>query len=161
MKDKSLELLTSQEVRVVIGYEKGTKCSTRPSFFFLPEDIERMVFDEECKNNLAVYLTKENIKNYGRLAIIANDKTLQSIVKLISENQIREDNLFVLTPGSEDGQVIVLNSIEEIKSFVNKSIPSQKEPDSVDELVARIRKMSREERWKYWQDEFARCIRCY
>ena len=46
------ELLSSDKVQVVIGYEEAPRGGgVRAAFITDPEETDRLVFDERCKNN--------------------------------------------------------------------------------------------------------------
>ena len=56
---RAKELLESGTVKVVIGYEEGTRNKTRALFVEKPEDADKLIFDSRCIQNLAAYVTKE------------------------------------------------------------------------------------------------------
>ena len=100
---KAAALLESKAVQVVIGYGKGSADRTRVLFVTEPADCEQLIFDSRCIQNLAVYLTKAEIKKLGKPAIVAPLPVLRSIIQLAVENQITDDSLVVLgvSPESE------------------------------------------------------------
>jgi ferredoxin len=123
-----------------------------------PEDAERLIFNDDCRNNTAVYLTKKEIIGDDKIAIVATHRVLKSILQLDKENQINHDNLLVFTVG-KDGEVIAFDSYEVMAQYVADNEPA---PDpKVLAKIEKIDKMSREERWAYWKSEMAKCIRCY
>ena len=69
---KARELLASGEVKVVIGWAKSSMPErTRPVFITNPEDVERLVWNGHCHNNLSIYLVRKEIRTLGKAAILA------------------------------------------------------------------------------------------
>lgn len=158
LKQKAKELLEKGLVQVVIGFGLGTQDRLRPIFIRKPEEVERLVWKKENKQNLAVYLWKSEMAAFPKKAIVANGATLRSILQLAAEKQIREENLVVLGV-DEAGKFMDFPTFQAIEEYVQKN---PMELDPADKAVLeKIDKMSREERWAFWQSELERCFKCY
>jgi len=60
LREKAKELLGSGEVGVVIGYGwNRRKTRTTPVFITKAEEVDTLVFNAYCVNNLSVYLTRK------------------------------------------------------------------------------------------------------
>ena len=92
--EKAVALLQEGEVNLVIGYEEGNH-GTRPLFCRQAENADRLILDDRCTNNIAVYLTKRELTGTGKVAITATVPALRTVVQLAFENQLKEDNLLV------------------------------------------------------------------
>jgi hypothetical protein len=68
---RAKELLENKAVQVVVGYEAGPTGLARPAFITKPEKADKLIYDERCVQNLAVYLTKPEVKKLGKPAIVA------------------------------------------------------------------------------------------
>jgi len=147
------ELLDNKEVSLIIGYQKGANNKTRAAFISTSEDSKNLIFDDTCKQNLAVYLSKKEINKFGKIAIVCQQTTLKSIIVLTSEYQLSE-NIFAIILDKENNWQC-LKTVEEISNFSESN--SQTNSTSL-EL---IEKMTLEERWNYWQDQFSKCFKCY
>ena len=79
---RAKELLENKTVQVVIGYEAGPTGLARPAFITDPAKAEKLIYDERCVQNLAVYLTKHEVKNFGKMAIVATLPVMRSIMML-------------------------------------------------------------------------------
>jgi ferredoxin len=159
LKSKVRELLKGGTVQAVIGYTAGSDPSmVRPAFVRSPEQADTLVLDAHCTDNLAVYLLKPEVKALGKLAVVATVPALRTILQLASENQLVDGQVLVLGVAG-DGQVAEMATFAAIEEFVGK-IPAGLD-DKQKALLARIEAMSRQERWAFWQGEFARCIKCY
>ncbi len=157
LQEKATDLLNEGVVNLIIGFEQGNN-KVRPLFCEKPEDAEKLIYSDDCSTNNAVYLTKKELIGDGKIAIIATYKEVASIIQLNKENQIKKENLIVLTVG-EDGEVTELDSFEEMEKFCAEH-PATANP-AMAATLEKIDKMSREERWAYWKTELDKCIRCY
>lgn len=168
LKEKAKELLSSGRVDIVIGYEAGTyKNCTTPSFAKTAEDVDKFVWNKNCVNNLAIYLTK--IK--GKIGIVAKDCDIKSIVGIIQENQIKKEDVVIIGMVCEeieiDGQkaqkcnYCQVNTPKVYDILVGEEKESKISTADKYGEVKKIENMSSEERWKYWQEALEDCIRCY
>ena len=155
--EKAAALLNEGTVKMIIGYEMGTE-RPRPIFCHTAEDCEKLMMNAECKNNLAVYLTKKEIIGEEKIAVIGNYYVVNTVIQLNRENQINLENLMVMT-ADENGEVISFATIEEMQTYVDTHEPAPN--PKVLAALEKIEKMSREERWEYWKSELSKCIRCY
>ncbi len=87
------KLFEEEKVELVIGFENGSlPMKATPCFIRSADDIDRLVWNSRCENNLAVYLTK----NKGKIGIVAKGCDSRAIVGLMQENQIDRDNLVII-----------------------------------------------------------------
>jgi len=152
------DILTSKEVTLVIGYENGSANKPRPAFIREPSDSERLVFNEKCVLNLTVYLGTHCTNNPGKVAIFATLPALCSILQLASEHQIQTADLLVIYCKSND-EFEVFDDINKIEELVCKEEVVIDSKNSV--LIETISKLSVEERFEYWTEQFSKCIKCY
>jgi formate dehydrogenase subunit beta len=155
---RAKELLENKTVQVVIGYEAGPTGVARPAFITSPSRADVLIYDNRCVQNLAVYLTKAEVKKLGRMAIVATLPVMRSIMMLISEKQITADDIVVLGI-SADGSLLDISDIKVMQGFIEKSDLTNPAKDK--ELLAELNKLTPEERFAYWQKELSKCIKCY
>ncbi len=155
LQNKARELLTNGTVQAIIGYGEGSEGRTRAIFVRQPEGVERLIMDDRCQQNLAVYLHKREVQALGKVALVANPSVLKTILQLARENHFAADQV-VLLPVSAGGEVLELEGLPAIEAYLkeNAAPPSF---EALDEVAGK----SREERWEYWTSEFSRCIKCY
>lgn len=155
---KTKELLSSHTVNVVIGYGKGSGKFARAEFIHRHHDSVKMIYDDTCLQNLATYIMKHEVKHLGKIAIVANNYTLRSILVLASECQIVDGQILALYI-TKDKKIVEMHdfkSIEDHLATVDTGIkPGEKE------IVDRIEKMTIAERWDFWQKEFSKCFKCF
>ena len=155
---KAKDLLSSKTVDVVIGYGKGSGNFARAEFIRKPEDADKLIYDETCIQNLATYVQKHEVKHLGKIAIVANNYTLRSLLVLASEFQFKDGDILALFINAENKLVEMPNfqSIEAHLATINPGLkPDEKE------IVDRLEKMSLQERWDFWQKEFSKCFKCF
>lgn len=168
------ELLSSGKVTKVIGYKQAGG-RTQPFITSKPEEKDRFVINENCLNNLAVYLTKDNIMNSGKVAIVAKGCDVKAIIALIQENQIRRDDVYIIGVNCTG----VKKDFESNELAAKCTVCKVTTPGIYDELVEmskptvgpstdnkraaleRVSAMTEAERWDYFEGEFEKCIKCY
>ena len=155
---KATALLESNAVQVVIGYGKGSASRTRAIFVTQPADCEKLIFDSRCVQNLAVYLTKAEIKKLGKPAIVAPIPVLRSILQLAAENQLTEDGLIVLGI-SPESELVEFESFAAIETFLaSNKIEIE---DKYKKKIEQIKALPVSERFEYWVKELELCFKCY
>jgi formate dehydrogenase subunit beta len=156
LRDKAKELLSSGDIELFIGYEEGTRIP-RPLFASTTEEADKLIFNDKCTGNLAVYLTRKDLVKGKKVGIAASYYALRSICQLYDENQIKEDSIKIF--GLTDGTLRLFEKTDEIKQYLKEATPPSKQID--DELTAQIDAMTMEERWQFWSDELSKCFKCY
>jgi ferredoxin len=154
---KAKMLLETGKVQVVIGYGAGSGDRVRPIFISKPENVSDLIWDDRCRQNLAVYLNKPEVKKIGIPAIIATPVVVKTIIQLISENQLKCGDAVVLVV--DDGVVSELTDKDSLESY--SAGHSVVFPPFVVKEIKDIAEMSVPQRNKYWQDELSRCFKCY
>jgi len=155
---KARKLLETKVVGVVIGFETGPTGIVRPAFITDPSKADTLIYDEHCTQNLAVYLTKPEVKKLGKMGIVATLQVMRSIMMLISEMQITADDIIVLGISSK-GELLEISDISVMQGLIEKSELGNPAKDK--ELLDKLSSLSREERFKWWQNELSKCIKCY
>jgi ferredoxin len=158
LRKKARELLENKTVQVVIGYESGTDNNVRAAFITDPDKTDKLIHDERCVQNIALYVVKSEVHRLGKMAIVANVSSMRSLNVMISENQVKEENIVVLTV-TPDGNVKSFTGFDEVEAYLRTMNLDIFTKDK--EALAKIKNLSVQERWDYWQQELSRCIRCY
>lgn len=170
------ELLESGKVSAVIGYAEGTiKGKTQTIIAKTAEQAERLIFNNYCVNNLVTYLTRSfQLLGQKPVAIVVKSCDARSIISLLQENQLKREQVFII--GVVCGGVVDKNGngfaekctmcASHTPQIYDKLIGEPVEEKPVDPSlrfakVNEIEKMTREERWEFWNKEFEKCIKCY
>ncbi len=157
LRAKARALLQGERVEVVIGYRAGTAGRRRPLFARTAEAADGLVYDERCRQNLATYLTRSELRRLGRVAIVASPGVLRSVLQLAAERQIREGEVLVLAVAA-GGAVRELPTFAAIEEHV-AATPGGVHP-AAQQAMARLAAMSASERRGYWSEELGRCLKC-
>jgi ferredoxin len=158
LREKSRHLLESGTVKAVLGFEEGTMGARRPAFIRKAAQAGGLVFDAACVQNLAVYLTRAEVKKMGRVAVTAAPDVLRAILQLMAERQIKEDDVLplVVEASGETLELPTAQAVEEHLALKAKELPAKDR-----EILDKLEKMTRAERWAFWQNELSRCMKCY
>ena len=152
------EMLRDKSIDVFIGYGKGTGNKIRAIFLKSPDEAGNLIFDENCSQNLAVYLVKDEVKRTGKIGFVASNFALRSMMQLASEFQFKDGEITALHI-TADGRLMEFTDFRSIGDHLRNTDSSISDSDK--ERIEKIRSMSREDRWNYWKDEFSKCIKCY
>ena len=155
--EKAKELLESGRAKVIVGYGNGSGNRVRPVFIRTAEDVPQLVWDQRCRQNLAVYLLKPEIKRMGTPAIVTTPAVVRSIIQLIAERQIKSSDLVLLA--IEDAAVIELTDNASLEKYA--AAHPVVFPPPVKKEIESLAAMSVEKRFAFWQDELSRCFKCY
>jgi len=158
LQDKAAELLENGTVNLLIGFSEDLGKRPVPCFIEKAEEANILVFNQECKNNLSVYLHKKEVKDAVKIGLVANIATLRSVMQLLSENQLWSLTLTYLTVNTA-GELVVLSSAEELEAYVQANFPTCRPEDK--EMLDKLNAMTRQERWAFWKDQLSECVKCY
>jgi ferredoxin len=210
------DLFDAGKIDLLVGYEKGSVgYRSRPALLASAADLDRLVWDATCSNNIAVYLPglfqrppqKKGAETpKPRIGFVVKGCDMRSIVALIKEKQAPRENLVLIgvpcrgmiddkkleaaVGGAEitglqeeDGKVTVttaggMTATLEYEPLVQDAclacqypipegadimIPGTARPvgDNGEGVVKDFAALAATERWRRFQKEISRCIRCY
>lgn len=205
---KTIKNLFSEErIQLFIGYERGTlPFRNRPSFANSIEDVDKMVWDACCTNNLAVYLPglfvpHKKDKELPVIGLAAKGCDMRSVLELVKEKQLPRENIVIVDVPCQG--MVDIEKLREIagadgleslesgeKGFLKNGelitedrflaeacltcshpyppgadiiIEGEKTVRGIEDFsrVSELEAKSGEERWKYFENEISKCIRCY
>jgi len=152
------KVLQEGRAKLVIGY-RARGGHRGPVFLSDPAGAAALVYDDACKQNLAVYLRKPEVRARMPVAVVAPPAVMRSLVLLAAEAQLKGPEVVVLAVG--DGVyhgVLDLAGVEALlKEKYAGLAPSPDLLRRIEELAA----MTPEQRAAFWTAEFAKCTRCY
>lgn len=168
LQQQARKLLDDQEVNLIIGYGEGSARAVRAVFVRSPEETEKLILDERCTANLAVYLNKKEIRALGKPAIVARPSVQRSIVQLAVENQLANGDITVIGI-DDDGTLNLFSDLDKLGEHVLAQAPLRGEdspeslhsPEIDEERVRKLSALPMEERFAFWMSEFAECLKCY
>jgi ferredoxin len=180
---EAVKLLKEETVVAVVGYLPGRRKGTAsPALVTTPEQAAGLIFSPACVNNLSVYLTKakKGVLKKGRVGIVAKGCDMRALAGLMGESQLKREDLYIIGVACAGvfgfgtdrtgplGEANIARKCRECTvhlpegaDFAAGTLPELSGLTPVEaEEMARIEAMSQTERWAFWKDHFARCIRC-
>ncbi len=157
--DKARGLLESGAVKVVIGFATGSDDQrTRAHFARTPQQAAELIWNDRCRQNLATYLLKPEVKAMGKAAVVARPATLRAVLQLAVENQLIDESV-VLLAVTDDGKVTELPNFAAIETHLASVARSLEAAEQAE--LKRFAEMPLDQRWAFWSMELARCVKCY
>jgi formate dehydrogenase subunit beta len=93
LRETARRLLVENQVELIIGFDRGTlPLRTTPCFIRAPDQVDRLVWNMSCENNLAQYLHHAT----GKVGIVAKGCDARAIVGEIVERQIPRENVVII-----------------------------------------------------------------
>ncbi len=176
-------LLAEKKVDLILGFERAPLSGrTRPCVIRSPDEGVRLVWDNTCSNNLAVYLPdyyrrKPMPKGQTpppppRIGIVVKGCDGLSVAQLIRERQVpREALVMIAMPcqGIRDPATGALfpgctACLTPVSELADVRIGGESRPPAPEGSYADVEAFARqtsEERWRHFSEEMAKCIRCY
>jgi len=158
LSNRVAELLRDKTIDLFIGYGKGTGNRIRAIFIHDPDDAEKIIYNQNCDQNLAVYLLKDEVRRAGKIGFFAIDFALRAMMQQASEFQFKDGAIIALHM-TEDNRLIEFRDFKSIEGHLDQVDTGIASSDR--ERLNAIRAMSRQERWDFWMQEFSRCFKCY
>ncbi len=178
-------ILAEEQVSAVIGYAAARrKGSAQPIIITTAADATKLIFTPASVNNLALYLTKakKDIPKKGKIGIVVKGCDLKAIVGLLGEAQLKREDLYligvpcagVLATTTQPATELTSDTIAPKCRECNAQLPTgcdyvpnvqlPKQPQLEGKYsaeIARLEALTPAERWAYWKEQFAKCIKCY
>ena len=160
LRERCRQLLSEGAVKAVVGYgERG------PVVIRRAEDSGRLVWNNRCYANLAVYLKRKEVRALGKLAVVIKPCDEKSLIVLEKESQIERAGLHVIGMACDGvGQPKCTFCRQRTPRFADETLgqaavpaPPAMPPNRFAALMA----LSPPERMAFWTKEFERCVKCY
>jgi ferredoxin len=178
-------ILAAGLVTAIVGYAASRrKGSTQPIIITDAAAAKKLIFTPASVNNLALYLTKakKEIPKKGKIGIVVKGCDLKAIVGLIGEAQLKREDLYligvpcagVLASTVQPSTALTADTIAPKCTECDAQLPSgcdyipnvqlPTQPQLTEKYaveIARLEALTPAERWAYWKEQFAKCIKCY
>jgi len=159
LQNKAAELLVAKTVQVVIGYGRGSGGAARAVFIREASKAHSLIFDGTCRQNLAVYLMKPEVRQLGKAALVATPHALRTILQLAAENQVADGGLLVLAVPASGDEIVPLATFAAIEAH-GAALDNDMSAAEKAELQ-KFSAMGLEQRRQFWEEQFSRCLKCY
>jgi len=175
LQEKAAELLTDKKVEVIIGFGQCETGDAGAVFVTSPHQTDRLFWNDQCVENLTVYLTKKEIKKLGKPGIVVKGCDAKTLAVLESEHQIDRDGMLVIGVACSGVQrrgrlqnkclACDVQQPPHCDFVIGEVVPAgettEKKQDERYAKLDQLSAMTSDQRFEYWKKEFARCIKCY
>ena len=184
IRTEARRILSEGLVTAIVGYTPARrKGSAQPVVITQADDAQKLFFTPACVNNLAVYLTKakKEIPKKGKIAIVVKGCDLKALVGLMGESQLKREDLYligvpcvgVLASTIQPNQELTGDTIASKCAECDAHLPigcdfvppQQPVTPELEKRyateIARLEALTPAERWAFWKEQFAKCIKCY
>ncbi|MCL1879763.1 MAG: 4Fe-4S binding protein [Actinomycetia bacterium] len=175
LRSRAAELLASDQVAELIGWGAGRfPDQTTPLFITQADQAEGLVYSEYCQNTLGKYAItelSELVADQGKLAICVRGCESRGINRMLKDNQIERDRLYLLgipcsgMKNRQSGELLskCMNCSHKNPVIYDELLGetvAEGEPDRFGAVCA-LEECDRASREQYFDAAFDRCIRCY
>lgn len=182
MRQVARELLDKGEVNLIIGWEKGRFFyQSSPVFITKPEEADSLVWDEFCHASLAKYLLDYQFHE-GKIGLFVKGCDSRAVLRLMQDNQLDRDKVYLIgipcgglkdpdqaeALGEKAGELALAGRCRHCAyptplvydTLLGEAIPGKEVARDFADVIE-IENMTVEEKFEFWQQQFAKCIRCY
>jgi formate dehydrogenase (coenzyme F420) beta subunit len=185
IRNEAQRILSEGQVSVILGYAAARRTgSAQPIVITDAAAAEKLIFTPASVNNLAVYLTKakKEIPKKGKIGIVVKGCDLKAIVGLMGESQLKREELYLIgvpcagvlastvQSAAELTPETIASKCRECNAHLptgcdyvpNVVLPPQPQLEATYSTeIARLEALTPTERWAFWKEQFAKCIKCY
>ena len=188
LRETAKKLLSAGTVQVVIGYGRLETGAVGAVFVTNPDEVDRLLWNNECHQNLVVYLTRKEAKKLGKPAIVVKGCDARAAIVLVNESQLERDEFVLIgmvcegTVNAKAGMTgnpatlplypkceTCSDNVPQLVDVVigNADLPAKKMTDDEkaqkgnNARLAQLMALSPDKRLEFWKQEFSRCIKCY
>jgi len=174
LQEHAKDILSSGKVDCIIAYEEGPRQWTRPVFIYAPDEVSKLVWNQNCTYNLTTYLASKLSEEIERVAIVLKPCDAKSFNMLLAENKIVRQQVHIIgmvcngmvdDDGEKQSRCI---ECSQQKPNVYDYLIGDLDTEAIDstslngnERLAEIEELLPPERAEFWIEQFDRCIRCY
>ena len=168
LQDKAREMLEKGGVDALLGWKYDpTIDDVRPTLFKKGDDASELVYDDRCVHNLANYLPTL-VARYDKVGVVLKGCDGRSLTTLLVEHRLNRNNIVVLAPACEGVKVQGAKAQKcddcptTMSPISDYEFGERKTTDDAEfKALERIGKMTPAERWRFFEEQFEKCQRCY
>jgi len=166
IREKAASLIKDGTVSYVIGW-RPTRFQDKTAVFFARtiEDTKLLIWNEYTGPLTAKYLCGDRWPD-GKIGILARGCDSKAVNRLIKDNQISRENLYIIglpCEGKDDDRCLSCQRKDPV--VFDELLWEPEETPSPERgrfyLADEVESLDIEARARYWEDVYARCIRCY
>jgi len=166
IRERAAALIKDGTVSYIIGW-RGTRFPDRTAVFFArtKEDAKELVWNEYSVPLTSKYLMDDRWPD-AKIGILARGCDSKAVNRMLKDNQIARENLYIIglpCEGKADDRCL---SCRRKDPVIYDELLWEPEEDPAAERgrffrTDEVESLKTKERFGYWEDVYARCIRCY
>ncbi len=168
LRAKAKELLDQGTVDVLLGWKHDpTIDDVRPTLFKRGGDTDGLEFDHRCVHNLTNYLPTL-VARYNRVGVVLKGCDGRSLTTLLIEHRINKNKIVALAPACDGVEVNGSRAPKcddcptNMSPVADHEFGTRETHDGPEfKTLTRLERMSPEERWRFFAEQFEKCRRCY
>ncbi|MDP6667497.1 MAG: hydrogenase iron-sulfur subunit [Dehalococcoidia bacterium] len=183
VRETASKLLGEGDTRLFLGFTEGSLPGQMvPAFVTDADATDTLMWNENCANNLTVYL-HDAVKQAGegKIAIVLKSCDVKGVIGLLRENQVSREDLTLIgvscTGVWNEGKMsakcfacadelsplidLTISADGVVEGAVSTDAERQTAADPRGAEIAALEAATPEVRWDFWQNQFERCLRCY
>ena len=162
------QILETGQAKVIIGYgQTAPHLPAFPIFVTQPEEVGKLVWNNQCFPNLVAYLKRPEIQALGKPAVIVKGCDEKALVVLEKESQIQRNQMVAIGIACDGVGAPLKPKCQACDVHIPRfsdTVVGTSAASAIGERYVRLeefRQKSPEERWQYWVGEMSRCVKCY
>lgn len=152
LRELASRLLAEGRVDQVLGWEQGS-VRERPLFVRTAGQVQRLVADPAAGLNIVTYLRTQVGR---RTAVVVRPAEARALAVLVTEGQVRRDDLFLIGQGTESP-----TSAQGLTYDAMLGMPTSTPYPATYPLLDEMERWPVSQRAGFWHTQFTRCLRCY
>jgi len=170
LRERARCLLAEGKIGCFIGWGP-TRFPQRamPKFVFKPEQAEQLIYNEHCLNIIAKYALDFQY-SAEKVGLAARGCEARAVNRLIADGRLSRDKVYIIgipcAGMQENGDTAEKCAFCRHRNpviydeLLGDAVTEQQNPQRF-AAVLELENSSSDERYDYWQRQFAKCIRCY
>jgi formate dehydrogenase (coenzyme F420) beta subunit len=168
LRARAKELFDEGKIDVLLAWRADPETGTvKPHVFKKGDDLEQVLFDDRCVHNLVTFLPE--VAGHNRnTGVVLKGCDGRALVTLLVERRLKRENLHIITVACDgvkiEGKTAAkcADCATNVAPVADTVIGEKKtmRPAEYKQLEF-IEKMTTEERWQFFSQQFERCARCY
>ena len=151
-------MLGDGRARMILGYRRRGEDRV-PAFVTDAGGVDALIYDDQCTQNLAAYLRKDEIRPHMPVAVVAAPSAMRSLVLLAAESQITPDDVTVIGVDGETYHGVL--DLPAAAALLRERYAGLTYDQADRDRLAELDAMTAEQRAAFWKEQLAKCTRCY
>ncbi len=165
IREEAKKALQAGEASAVVGWTSTRfPDKTKPYFAMTEEECGLLVWNEYCINGTAKYALDDRYPE-KKLAVIARGCDTRALLRLIHDNQVKRENLYIIGVACDGKENPVCGGCRHKNPLIYDVLVGEPAEESMDASrfaeVEEFEKLSPDEKYNYWAAQYSKCIHCY